>query len=59
MVAASRGAYSIGTSTFAIDRNGRLLGWGDDSSGQLGLGRQTIVPTPIRIGDGFKIVSVR
>lgn len=39
------------TFTLAIDKDGYLWGWGDNSCGQLGLGDNTTRTTPTKIGD--------
>jgi alpha-tubulin suppressor-like RCC1 family protein len=43
--------------SFAIDKNGKLWGWGSDEFGQLGTGSQTLFPSPVKAGDSF--MSVR
>lgn len=49
---ASRAATS-----FAIDTNGRLLGWGDDSAGQLAQGRLLQSAAALHVGSGFAAVA--
>lgn len=41
-------------SSFAIDSNGHLYAWGDDSFGQLGIGRLTQSLSPLKVGAGYK-----
>lgn len=40
-------------SNFAIDSDGGLVGWGDDSAGQLGQGRLLQSSVPLLVGSGF------
>ena len=44
--------------SLAIDTQGRLLAWGDDSHGQLGLGRQLQFNLPVRVQLPGVIVKV-
>jgi alpha-tubulin suppressor-like RCC1 family protein len=44
---------------FAIDSSGRLLGWGNDSAGQLGVGRKILSSSQLLVGHGYQAVSAR
>ena len=44
---------------FAIDDSGRLLGWGNDSAGQLGVGRKILSSSKLLVGNDYKSVSAR
>ncbi len=51
-------ATSPGSSAFAVAKDGRLFGWGADSSGQLGQNRLLVSATPVPTVGGYQQLSI-
>ncbi len=48
----------LGDSSFAIDGSRKLYAWGENSSGQLGLGDATVRSSPAQVGSGTDWASI-